>query len=115
MAPESSLAFQPLIGRSPALRRLQHVHGQTRPLSEDEAEHCRARAEEERRRANEAVYPAERAAHLEMAILYGKRVLTAERGPPLLARETPAMTESSSAGHAPISPRALVDQPHQIG
>jgi hypothetical protein len=44
---------------------------------EDEADYCRARAEAEARRGDEASHPAARAAHLELATLYRARALGA--------------------------------------
>jgi hypothetical protein len=43
----------------------------------DEADYCRARAEAEARRGDEAAHPAARAVHLEMAALYRERALGA--------------------------------------
>lgn len=44
-------------------------------VGDDEADYCRARAEAEARRADEATHPAARDAHLEMAALYHGRAL----------------------------------------
>jgi hypothetical protein len=49
-------------------------------VSGEESAYCRGRAEAETRRARQAADPAARAAHLEMASLYRKRVLAAEQG-----------------------------------
>jgi hypothetical protein len=48
-----------------------------RRTGQDEADYCRARAEAEARRGDEAAHPAARAAHLEMATLYRARALGA--------------------------------------
>jgi hypothetical protein len=44
-------------------------------VGDEEADYCRARAEAEAKRADEAVHPAARQAHLEMAALYHGRAL----------------------------------------
>lgn len=53
-----------------------------RPISEVDADYCRARAEVEAIRAEEAAHPAARDAHLEMAALYRQRACgSPDRGP----------------------------------
>jgi hypothetical protein len=46
-------------------------------IGAEEADYCRARAEAETRRAGEALHPAARAAHLEMAWRYRARAFAA--------------------------------------
>ena len=45
------------------------------PAAADEAEFCRLRARAEVDRADEASHPAARAAHLELAVLYHRRLI----------------------------------------
>src|SRR5437868_13014761 len=67
--------------------RLPHVvlghSGGPDPLAKPDGardvDFCRARAEAEARRAEEAAHPAARHAHLEMAALYHRRVLAARQ------------------------------------
>lgn len=73
MDPDRYFEFAPLIVSATQ----QSSPATSDAISEDEAEYCRVRAEEELIRAGEAWHPSARAAHLEMAALYWKRAAVA--------------------------------------
>jgi hypothetical protein len=68
----------PASGTNPVVASRDRESGPTPwRTGQGEADYCRARAEAEARRGDEAAHPAARAAHLEMAALYRERALGA--------------------------------------
>lgn len=78
MEQDTYCEFAPLIDAATQ----QRAPATSDAISENEAEYCRVRAEEELSRAGEAWHPAARAAHLEMAALYRDRAAMARQEGP---------------------------------